>query len=144
MDMTPQEYQAYVKRLAPRSPIGKDTAFAFCVGGAICALGQLIQNGFLSLGLAREDAGTATSICLIFLSALLTGLNLYNSVARFAGAGTLVPIMGFANSVVSPAIDFKSEVFITGMASKMFVVAGPVIVFGTLASALYGVILMLA
>ena len=92
MDMTPQEYQAYVKRLAPRSPIGKDTAFAFCVGGAICALGQLIQNGFLSLGLAREDAGTATSICLIFLSALLTGLNLYNSVARFAGAGTLVPI----------------------------------------------------
>ena len=99
---------------------------------------------FLSLGLAREDAGTATSICLIFLSALLTGLNLYNSVARFAGAGTLVPITGFANSVVSPAIDFKSEGFITGMASKMFVVAGPVIVFGTLASALYGVILMLA
>ena len=110
MDMTPQEYQAYVKRLAPRSPIGKDTAFAFCVGGAICALGQLIQNGFLSLGLAKTDAGTATSICLIFLSALLTGLNLYNSVARFAGAGTLVPITGFANSVVSPAIDFKSEV----------------------------------
>ena len=144
MDMTPQECQAHVKRLAPRSPIGKDTAFAFCVGGAICALGQLIQNGFLSLGLAREDAGTATSICLIFLSALLTGLNLYNSVARFAGAGTLVPITGFANSVVSPAIDFKSEGFITGMASKMFVVAGPVIVFGTLASALYGVILMLA
>ena len=144
MDMTPQEYQAYVKRLATRSPIGKDTAFAFCVGGAICALGQLIQNDFLSLGLAREDAGTATSICLIFLSALLTGLNLYNSVARFAGAGTLVPITGFANSVVSPAIDFKSEGFITGMASKMFVVAGPVIVFGTLASALYGVILMLA
>ena len=142
MDMTPQEYQAYVKRLAPRSPIGKDTAFAFCVGGAICALGQLIQNGFLSLGLATTDAGTA--ICLIFLSALLTGLNLYNSVARFAGAGTLVPITGFANSVVSPAIDFKSEGFITGMASKMFVVAGPVIVFGTLASALYGVILMLA
>ena len=144
MDMTPQEYQAYVKRLAPRSPIGKDTAFAFCVGGAICALGQLIQNGFLSLGLAREDAGTATSICLIFLSALLTGLNLYNSVARFAGAGTLVPITGFANSVVSPAIDFRAEGIVPGTAAKMFVVAGPVIVFGTLASALYGVILMLA
>lgn len=143
MDMTPQEYQAYVKRLAPRSPIGKDTAFAFCVGGAICALGQLIQNGFLSLGLAREDAGTATSICLIFLSALLTGLNLYNSVARFAGAGTLVPITGFANSVVSPAIDFKAEGIITGMAAKMFVIAGPVIVFGTLASVVYGVVLML-
>ena len=105
--------------------------------------GQLIQNGFLSLGLAKADAGTATSICLIFLSALLTGLNLYNSIARFAGAGTLVPITGFANSVVSPAIDFKSEGFITGMASKMFIVAGPVIVFGTLASVAYGVILML-
>ena len=132
MDMTPQEYQEYVKRLAPKSPTFKDTAFAFFIGGAICALGQLIQNGFLSLGLAKADAGTATSICLIFLSALLTGLNLYNSIARFAGAGTLVPITGFANSVVSPAIDFKSEGFITGMASKMFVVAGPVIVFGTL------------
>ena len=103
MDMTPQEYQAYVKRLSPKSPIFKDTAFAFCIGGAICALGQLIQTGFLSLGLEKADAGTATSICLIFLSALLTGLNLYNS------AGTLVPITGFANSVVSPAIDFKSE-----------------------------------
>ena len=109
MDMTPQEYQEYVKRLAPKSPIFKDTAFAFFIGGAICALGQLIQNGFLSLGLAKADAGTATSICLIFLSALLTGLNLYNSIARFAGAGTLVPITGFANAVVSPAIDFKSE-----------------------------------
>ena len=143
MDMTPQEYQEYVKRLAPKSPIFKDTAFAFFIGGAICALGQLIQNGFLSLGLAKADAGTATSICLIFLSALLTGLNLYNSIARFAGAGTLVPITGFANSVVSPAIDFKSEGFITGMASKMCVVAGPVIVFGTLASVVYGVVLML-
>lgn len=106
MDMTPQEYQAYVKRLSPKSPI---FTFAFCIGGAICALGQLIQTGFLSLGLEKADAGTAVSICLIFLSALLTGLNLYNSIARFAGAGTLVPITGFANSVVSPAIDFKSE-----------------------------------
>ncbi len=143
MDMTPQEYNAYVKRIAPRSPIWKDTALAFLAGGAICALGQLIQNGFLSLGLEKTDAGTATSICLIFLSALLTGLNLYNSIARFAGAGTLVPITGFANSVVSPAIDFKSEGFITGMAAKMFAVAGPVIVFGTLASVVYGVVLML-
>ena len=143
MNMTPQEYQAYVKRIAPKSPIVKDTAFAFCTGGAICALGQLIQNGFLALGLERTDAGTAASIALIFLSALLTGLNLYNSIARFAGAGTLVPITGFANAVVSPAIDFKSEGFITGMASKMFAVAGPVIVFGTLASVVYGVILML-
>ena len=85
-------------------------AFAFFIGGAICALGQLIQNGFLSLGLAKADAGTATSICLIFLSALLTGLNLYNSIARLAGAGTLVPITGFANSIVAPALEFKREV----------------------------------
>ena len=143
MDMSPQEYQAYVKRIAPKSPVVKDTAFAFLTGGAICALGQLIQNGFLSLGLEKADAGTAASICLIFLSALLTGLNLYNSLARFAGAGTLVPITGFANAVVSPAVDCKSEGLITGMAAKMFVVAGPVIVFGTLASVVYGVVLML-
>ena len=143
MDMTPQEYSAYLKRIAPPSPIVKDTSLAFLTGGAICALGQVIQNGFLALGLEKSDAGTAVSITLIFLSALLTGLNRYNSIARFAGAGTLVPITGFANSVVSPAIDCKSEGFITGMAAKMFIVAGPVIVFGTLASVVYGVILML-
>ncbi len=144
MDMTPQEYQAYVKQLSPRSPIVRDTALAFLVGGAICTLGQLIQNGFLFLGLSQADAGSATAISLVFLSALATGLNVYNSLARFAGAGTLVPITGFANAVVSPAIDFKSEGFITGMAAKMFAVAGPVIVFGTLASVVYGVVLMLA
>ena len=143
MDMTPQEYQDYVKQKAPKSPIVKDTALAFLVGGAICVLGQLILNGFLSLGLDKTDAGTATSITLILLSALATGLNLYNSLARYAGAGTLVPITGFANAVVSPAIDFRAEGIVTGMAAKMFVIAGPVIVFGTLASALYGAVLML-
>lgn len=143
MDMTPQEYSAYVRSLAPKSPLGKNTALAFLTGGAICALGQLLRNGFLALGLSNDAAGTAVSISLIFLSALLTGLNLYNSIARFAGAGTLVPITGFANSVVSPAIDFKSEGLVSGMAAKMFQVAGPVIVFGTLASVLYGVALML-
>ena len=143
MEMSPQEYQQYVKQKSPKSPIFKDTALAFLVGGAICALGQLIQTGYVSLGMERVDAGTATSVTLIFLSALFTGLNLYNSLARFAGAGTLVPITGFANAVASPAIDFKSEGFVTGMAAKMFVVAGPVIVFGTLASAIYGVVLML-
>lgn len=143
MDMTPQEYQQYVKSRSPKSPIVKDTALAFLVGGAICALGQLITNGYVSLGLEHTDAGTATSVTLVFLSALFTGLNLYNSLARYAGAGTLVPITGFANAVVSPAIDFKSEGFVTGMAAKMFTVAGPVIVFGTLASAVYGVVLML-
>lgn len=143
MDMTPQEYKAYVKQKAKKSPILRDTALAFCIGGAICVLGQLIQNGWAAAGLDKEAAGTATSCSLVFLSALLTGLNLYNKLARFGGAGTLVPITGFANAVVSPAIDFKSEGLITGMAAKMFLVAGPVIVFGTAASAVYGVILML-
>lgn len=141
--MSPKEYQDYVKQKSPKSPIVKDTLFAFCIGGAICVLGQAIQNGWMSAGLGKEDAGTATAITLVFISALLTGLNLYNKIARFGGAGTLVPITGFANSVVSPAIDFKSEGFVTGMAAKMFQIAGPVIVFGTLASFLYGVILML-
>ena len=143
MDMSPQEYQQYVQRRAKKSPIVKNMILAFVIGGLICVLGQLIQNGWAAAGLGKEDAGTATSCSLVFLSALLTGLNLYNKLARFGGAGTLVPITGFANAVVSPAIDFKSEGFVTGMAAKMFTVAGPVIVFGTLASAIYGVILML-
>ena len=143
MDMTPKEYQAYVKQKAPKSPIVKDTALAFLVGGAICAIGQLIANGFAALGLDKTDAGTATSIALVALSALSTGLGLYTKLARFAGAGTLVPITGFANAVVSPALDFKSEGFITGTAVKMFTIAGPVIAFGTAASVVYGVALML-
>jgi len=143
MDMTPEEYQAYVREMAPRSPVVKDTALAFLVGGAICALGQGIMNGWASLGLDRTDAGTATSVTLVFLSALLTGLGLYARLARFAGAGTLVPITGFANAVASPALDFKSEGFITGTAVKMFTIAGPVIAYGTAASVVYGVVLML-
>ncbi len=143
MDLSPQEYQQYVKQRAEKSPLVKDVVLAFVIGGLICVLGQLIQNGWAAAGLNQEDAGTATSCSLVLLSALLTGLNLYNKIARFGGAGTLVPITGFANAVVSPAIDFKSEGFVTGMAAKMFLVAGPVIVFGTLASVLYGVALML-
>lgn len=141
--MTPEEYQKYVKSIAPKSPIVKDTLFAFVIGGGICVVGQLIQNGWTATGLGKEEAGTATAMTLVLISALLTGLNLYNKIARFGGAGTLVPITGFANAVVSPAIDFKSEGFITGMAAKMFQIAGPVIVFGTLASVVYGVVLML-
>ena len=143
MEISPQEYQRYVKEKAKKSPIVKDTALAFVIGGLICVLGQAIQNGWAAAGLSQQDAGTATSCTLVFLSALLTGLNLYNKIARFGGAGTLVPITGFANAVVSPAIDFKSEGFVTGMAAKMFTVAGPVIVFGTLASVIYGIVLML-
>ena len=144
MDMTPKEYQAYVARKARKSPVIRDTAMAFAIGGAICVVGQLIRNGWMAAGLSQEDAGTATSCTLVAISALLTGLNLYNKLARFGGAGTLVPITGFANAVVSPALDFRSEGFVTGMAARMFLVAGPVIVFGTTASVLYGVILLLS
>ena len=143
MEMTPREYQQYVQQMAKKSPIVKDTLLAFVIGGAICVLGWLIQNGRAAAGLGTQAAGPATSCSLVFLSALLTGLNLYNKIARYGGAGTLVPITGFANAVVSPAIDFKSEGFITGMAAKMFLVAGPVIVFGTIASVLYGIAIML-
>ena len=143
MDMTPKEYQDYVKQKAPKSPIAKNTLLAFLVGGAICVLGQLISGGYTELGLDKTDAGTATSITLVFLSAIATGLGLYTRLARFAGAGTLVPITGFANAVVSPAVDFKSEGLITGTAVKMFTIAGPVIAYGTAASVLYGVALML-
>ena len=143
MDLSSKDYQKYVKEREKKSPLLKDVAMAFLVGGAICVIGQLIMNGWSAVGLNKEDAGTATSCSLVLISALLTGFNVYNKIARFGGAGTLVPITGFANAVVSPAIDFKSEGFVTGMAAKMFVIAGPVIVFGTLASAIYGVVLML-
>ena len=143
MQLSRQEYQEYVARLAEPSPILKNMALAFVTGGGICTLGQLIQNLWRAAGLAERDAGTMTSVTLIFLSVLLTGLNLYNKLARFGGAGTLVPITGFANAVAAPAIDFKSEGIITGMAAKMFVIAGPVIVCGILSSVVCGVALML-
>ena len=143
MDMTPKEYQAYIKEKQDASPLLKNVALAFAVGGLICVLGQLISSAWTSLGLEKEDAAAATSVSLVFLSAVLTALGLYHRLARFAGAGTLVPITGFANSVVSPAIDFRAEGVITGTAVKMFTIAGPVIVFGTAASALYGLILWL-
>ena len=141
--MTPKEYDALVRQLSPRSPIGKDTALAFVIGGAICTVGQLISAGWQSLGLTQADASAATSVTLVFLSVLATSLGLYHRLARYAGAGTLVPITGFANAVASPAIDFRAEGVITGTAVKMFTVAGPVIVFGTAASVVYGVILFL-
>ena len=141
--MTPEEYQALVKRMAPRSPILRDTALAFLVGGAICVVGQLLSHWYGTLGLDDSDAGTATSVTLVFLSALATGLGLYHKLARWAGAGTLVPITGFANAVASPAVDFQAEGLITGTTVKMFTVAGPVIVFGTAASVVYGLVLWL-
>ena len=138
--MTPQEYDKLIKDMAPKSPIVKDCFHAFWVGGSICALGQLILNGYLSLGLEKTDAGTAMSITLVALSALLTGLSLYDNIAKFAGAGTLVPITGFANAVAAPAVEFKTEGFILGVGAKMFTIAGPVIVYGVSASVVYGLI----
>ena len=143
MEISKQEYQKFVQDRAKSSPIVKNCALAFVIGGGICVLGQAVMDGWTALGLEKTDAGTATSICLVFLSVLLTGMNLYNKLGRYGGAGTLVPITGFANAVVSPAIDFKSEGLVTGMAAKMFTVAGPVIVFGVAASVIYGVVLML-
>ena len=142
MDMSKKEYQQFVQDRAKKSPLLKDCTLAFLIGGAICVLGQVIMDQYMALGLSKTDASTATSVTLVFLSVLLTGLNLYNKLGRYGGAGTLVPITGFANAVASPAIDFKSEGLITGMAAKMFPVAGPVIVFGVAASAVYGVFLM--
>ena len=140
MNMTPKEYNRYVARLAKKSPLGKDLLNSFLIGGLICVVGQLILNGYTALELSEQDAAAATSVSLVFLSAVLTALSVYDDLAKIAGAGTLVPITGFANAVVSPAIEFKAEGFVTGMAAKMFIIAGPVIVYGTVASVLYGVI----
>ena len=143
MNMSPKEYNRYVARLAKKSPLGKDLLNSFLIGGLICVVGQLILNGYTALDLSEQDAAAATSVSLVFLSAVLTALSVYDDLAKIAGAGTLVPITGFANAVVSPAIEFKAEGFITGMAAKMFIIAGPVIVYGTVASVLYGVILVI-
>ncbi len=138
--MTEKEYGKLVQELAPKSPIGKDCLNAFWIGGLICALGQLVINGYTALGLEKQDASTAASMSLVALAALLTGLSLYDNIAKHAGAGTLVPITGFANSIASPAIEFKAEGMILGTAAKMFTIAGPVIVYGTSASVIYGII----
>ena len=140
MEMTPQEYKRYVQQKMPKSPLGKDCLLAFLVGGAICPLGQLILNGYLALGLEETDAGTAMSMTLVAISALLTGLSLYDNLAKHAGAGTLVPITGFANAIAAPAVEFKTEGMILGTAAKMFTIAGPVIVYGLSASVIYGFI----
>lgn len=136
--MTQKEYGKLVKELSPKSPIVKDCIWAFIVGGLICTLGQLIQKGYMALGLSKTDAGTAMSMTLVALSALFTGLSLYDNLAKHAGAGTLVPITGFANAVAAPAVEFKTEGFILGVGAKMFTIAGPVIVYGISASVVYG------
>ena len=138
--MTEKQYARLVKELSPASPMKRDCFNAFWIGGTICLIGQLLQYGYLALGLEKDQAGTYTSMTLVALSALLTGLSLYDDIARYAGAGTLVPITGFANAIAAPAVEFKTEGFILGTAAKMFTIAGPVIVYGVSASVVYGLI----
>lgn len=141
MRPTNKEYSKLTKKLSPPSPKIKDMLWAYCVGGFICVIGQLLGEMYrLVCGLNEEIVKMMIPISLIFLAALLTGLKLFDKIAKRAGAGTLVPITGFANAVVAPAIEFKSEGWILGLGAKMFTIAGPVIVYGTIASVIYGVI----
>ena len=143
MKMTNEEYKRWAEKRAPRSQTRGDMLRAFVYGGAICCLGQFFLELYTSFGLDAETAGTACSITMIFFGAALTAAGVYDDVAKRAGAGTLVPITGFANSVAAPALEFKTEGFITGTAAKMFVIAGPVIVYGASAGVVYGLILLL-
>ena len=138
--MTEKEYEKLVQKAAPKSPIGKDCLNAFWIGGLICVLGQILTNTYGSIGLGKDAASTATSITLVVLSALLTGLSLYDNLAKYGGAGTLVPITGFANAIAASAVEFKTEGFILGVGAKLFTIAGPVIVYGLSASVVYGFI----
>lgn len=143
MDMTNQDYSKLVEERSRPSPSWKNCIWAFLVGGFICTLGQWMTYFYSEQGLSQDLAGGATSVTLVFLSAVLTDLGIYEKIAKHAGAGTLVPITGFANAVVAPAMEFQTEGWVTGTSSKLFVVAGPVLVFGISASVIYGVILLL-
>ena len=138
--MTEKQYGALVARMAPKSPMWLDFLNAFWIGGLICVVGQIFTNCYGAWGLEKQDAGTAASMTLVALSALLTGLSVYDDIAKHAGAGTLVPITGFANAIAAPAVEFKTEGFVLGVGAKMFTIAGPVIVYGLAASVVYGFI----
>lgn len=140
-NMTTQEYDAYIRQKAPKSSIVKDTVLAFIIGGIICCIGQGLMLMY-EMWLDKETAGTLVSVTLVFIGALLTGLGVYDDIAKYGGAGTLVPITGFANAMVAPALEFKTEGFVTGTAAKMFIIAGPVVVYGVAASIIYGIILV--
>ena len=138
MNMNNEAYQKFVKARAPRSPLFKDCLHAFLVGGLICAFAEALLKGFLALKMTEENAKALVPVTLIFLATFLTGLGIFDDIAKFAGAGTLVPITGFANAVAAPAIDDKSEGLVMGVGAQMFTIAGPVIVYGILTSVLYG------
>ena len=140
MGFSNKEYSKVVKKLSPKSPKIKDFIWAYCVGGFICVIGQLLMEFYTYLELEEKVVKMAVPVSIIFIAALLTGLRLFDKIAKRAGAGTLVPITGFANAVVSPAIEFKTEGFVLGLGVKMFTIAGPVIVYGTVASVIYGII----
>ena len=141
MNIEKKVYKKYADAHAPASPILKDCVWAFCIGGFICFIGQAFLLLYRDvLGIEQKDAGTLCSVTLIFIAALISGLGLFEKIAKRAGGGTLVPITGFANSVVSPAIDSKSEGLILGVGAKIFTVAGPVLLYGTLAGAVWGVV----
>ena len=136
--MTEKQYARLVKEMSPPSPSRKNCFHAFWIGGTICCIGQVLTNGYTALGMDPEAAATAASLSLVALSSLLTGLSLYDDIAKHAGAGTLVPITGFANAITAPAVEFRTEGMILGTAAKMFTIAGPVIVYGVSASVVYG------
>ena len=140
---TQKEYQDYVDQKSPNSPIFKNCLNSFWVGGLICTIGQFIMEICKFRGLDNEISGTITSIILISLSAFLTAINLFNKIGKFAGAGSLVPITGFANSIVSPAMEYKSEGYVMGVGAKMFTVAGPVLVYGISTSILVGIVYLI-
>lgn len=144
VNISDKQYGQMVKQASPPSSVVKDCFFAFVIGGLICVLGQILTNTFMSLDLPKTDASTLTSVSLIFLGSLLTGLNIYDNIAVYGGAGTLVPITGFANSIVSPAMEFKTEGFVMGVGVNMFRIAGPVIVYGIASSVVYGIILFVS
>lgn len=143
MDMNKQEYSKYVSRHVPRSKAARNMLRAFVSGGIICTVGQILHSLYEKVGMESEAAGGAVSVTLVLLGALLTAFGVYDKFAKFGGAGTLVPITGFANAVVSPALEYKTEGKITGTAAKMFVISGPVIVYGVSTGAIYGLILWL-
>ena len=143
MNIDKKQYKKYAAAHAPKSPVLKNCLYAFFVGGAVCALGQGLADLYLSLGVAEGDAATLSSITLIFISVSLTAIGVFDRIAKWAGAGTLVPITGFANAVASPAIDSRAEGYILGVGAKIFTVAGPVLLYGTLSGAIYGVLYFL-
>ena len=143
MALTPKEYEKRAKKASPDSHLFKNMIIAFLVGGCICTVGQFFTEVYKMAGMEAETASAVASISLVFLSVLATGLTLYDRLARVAGAGSLVPITGFANAVAAPALEFKSEGLVLGLGAKMFIIAGPVIVYGISASVIYGVILYL-